>query len=152
MTDDHWDQYTKLVKKLKHRSIPKISSDLDIKVSNYSKDIAADIFNLKIPSSPPPLQKKRQLESPVDVIIDLHGMTQEQAYMELSGFLKRACKDNKRHALIVTGKGPLDNPGVIKLAVPRWLEHTKLKGYITSYSTAKNSLGGAISVILKRKN
>jgi hypothetical protein len=151
MVDENWDQYIKSVKKLKHKKLAKAIPTLSTKAIYYSKDVKEDFFNLNIPPFKPPLQQKRKQNDPVDAVIDLHGMTQEQAFLELNIFLKQAYINNKRHALVITGKGPLDNPGVIKLAVPRWFEHTELKKYINSYSTAKNCLGGAISVVLKRK-
>lgn len=85
--------------------------------------------------------------------IDLHGLTQDQAFETLKTFLHNAFTNNKQELLIITGKGKPDKPGVIKLAVPRWLQYTELNQYILSYNIAKDKLGGegAISVTLKRK-
>jgi DNA-nicking Smr family endonuclease len=85
--------------------------------------------------------------------LDLHGYTQEQAFTELKRFLESAYHNGVREVLIITGKGRLDHPSVIKLAVPRWLEYTELKGFINSYSSAKAKQGGegAISIMIKRK-
>jgi hypothetical protein len=112
------------------------------------------LFNLKIPIFHTLTPKKRVSIPDVDARIDLHGMTKLQAFEKLESFLKQACFNGKKHALIITGKGKLDNPGAIKLEVPRWLEHTELKKYLISYSIAKPNLGGegAISVILKARS
>lgn len=87
----------------------------------------------------------------IDRKIDLHGYTQDQAFEFLSLFLKNAYIMQKRHVLIVTGKGSLDNPGVIKTMLPRWLEYTELKKYISGYSQAPIDLGGSGAMLVKIK-
>ena len=87
----------------------------------------------------------------VDRKIDLHGYTQDQAFESLSIFIKNAYIMQKRQVLIVTGKGSLDNPGVIKTMLPRWLEYTELKKYISEYSSAPIELGGSGAMIVKLK-
>lgn len=85
--------------------------------------------------------------------IDLHGLTEEQAFVELKNFLEYCRNSNKKEAVIVTGKGRNNKAGVIKNAVPRWLEYTELKNYIHGYSNIIDSFGqsGAIRVQIKRK-
>ncbi len=101
----------------------------------------------------PNYQQKRKRTYAIEAKIDLHGLTQDQAFEVLTRFIESCYRANKQSVLIVTGKGNVDQPGVIKLVVPRWLEYTKLKQYVLSYSTAKYEFGGegAIAVVLKRK-
>jgi DNA-nicking Smr family endonuclease len=152
MTNDPWLEYIKFVKKIKHNTLAKAAAK-PIKLDQFSTEIKAELFNLQIPASPPPLQKKRLAIAPIDAKIDLHGLTQAEAYIKLKNFLEQSYAQNKKHALIVTGKGPIDTPGVIKLAVPRWLQYTEVSKYVLSYTTAKPNFGGegAISVILRSK-
>ncbi len=101
----------------------------------------------------PNYQQKRRKAYAIEAKVDLHGLTQEQAFEVLTRFIESCYQANKQYVLIVTGKGNIDQPGVIKLVVPRWLEYTELKQYVLSYSAAKYELGGegAVAVVLKRK-
>ncbi len=83
--------------------------------------------------------------------IDLHGLTQEQAYSSLLHFLSSARENKKKHVLVVTGKGALDKPSVIKTIVPRWFEYTELKQYVASYSVAPINFGGSGALVAKLK-
>jgi DNA-nicking Smr family endonuclease len=83
--------------------------------------------------------------------IDLHGYTQDQAFEFLSLFLKNAYITQKRQVLIVTGKGSYNNPGVLKTMLPRWLEYTELKRYISDYSQAPIEFGGGGAMLVKLK-
>ena len=151
---DAWNQYTQSVKKLKNKSVIqkrtvyKTSSPINIDQPNQVL-----LAKFKIPPPPPPLQKKRNLVAPPEDSIDLHGLTQAQAFTQLSQFLEKSYHSNKKHVLVITGKGPLDQPGIIKLAVPRWLQYTELKQHVATYSTAEYRLGGegAISVFIRKK-
>lgn len=88
----------------------------------------------------------------IDARIDLHGYTQDQAYNSLLSFLSSACKVKKKHVLVVTGKGNIDKPSIIKTAVPRWFEYTELKQYVASYAEAPINLGGSGAMIVKLKS
>ena len=83
----------------------------------------------------------------IDGKIDLHGMTQDQAYDALQRFFQAAIANKKRTILIITGKGALNNPCILKVSVPRWLQYTELKRYILSYSTAPAALGGEGAIL-----
>ncbi len=87
----------------------------------------------------------------IDGKIDLHGHTQDQAYASLLRFLISACKAGKKQILIVTGKGAIEKPSVIKTIVPRWLEYTELKAYVSNYCIAPISLGGSGALIVRLK-
>ena len=149
---DPWLQYIKFVKKIEHRILPKII----IKPKNIepiNNSIRKELLNsLKIPILPPTISKKRNPPVTVGATLDLHGLTQAQAFLELNKCLEQAYYYNKKHILIITGKGPLDKPGIIKLIVPRWLQYTELNKYIQSYSTAKNHLGGEGAILVAIKN
>ncbi len=88
----------------------------------------------------------------IDATIDLHGMTQEAAHIALNRFVETGAVTGKRCLLVVTGKGTRGE-GVLRRAVPRWLNDERLRGLILSYSHAQPQHGGsgALYVLLKRR-
>lgn len=88
----------------------------------------------------------------IDGTIDLHGMTQEAAHIALNRFVETGAATGKRCLLVVTGKGTRGE-GVLRRAVPRWLNDERLRGLILSYSHAQPQHGGsgALYVLLKRR-
>lgn len=87
--------------------------------------------------------------------MDLHGMTQEQAHRALNAFVDGAFGSGKRCVLVITGKGlkPDGSIGVLRAAVPRWLNQSpnREKVLAFSYATPKDGGEGALYVMLKRK-
>lgn len=106
----------------------------------------------------------------VDQTLDLHGMTQDQAYGRLKRRLEMAVKHGNRCVLVITGKGgkrwtqseasaayrtreDFDQlGGVLRSKVPMWLEGPELSRYVRSYGAAAPSDGGdgALYVMLRR--
>ena len=91
---------------------------------------------------------------PPQATIDLHGMTQAAAHRVLAPFLARAQADGKRSVLVITGKGyGTDGTiGVLKAAVPRWLNEPGLAARILGFCHAPAALGGegALLILLRR--
>lgn len=90
----------------------------------------------------------------IDEKLDLHGMTQSEAHAALDRFLDRAIVHGSRCVLIVTGKGRGGSePGVLRKAVPRWLNQIRHRGQILSFSPAQPKHGGegALYVLLRRQ-
>lgn len=88
----------------------------------------------------------------IDGTIDLHGMTQEAAHIALHRFVEGGAAGGKRCLLVITGKGTRGE-GVLRGAVPRWLNDERLRRHILSYSHAQPHHGGtgALYVLLKRR-
>ena len=142
MNDDDlkfWLEYIKEIAKIDKN----IRSSFSPRFRNKQEEVVEELH----------YQRKRKKACAVDARIDLHGFTQDQAFEALTSFLEYCYHSYKQNILIITGKGNTDQPGVIKLVVPRWLEYTELKRYVLSYSTAKYEFGGegAVAVVLKRK-
>ena len=96
------------------------------------------------------LKQLRQGRNPVEAVLDLHGLTVEQARKELLHFLTVCEADGARHVIIVHGKGfrSKDKP-VIKPMVNRWLRATdKVLAFHTAQ--AKDGGSGAVYVLLKK--
>lgn len=84
--------------------------------------------------------------------IDLHGMTQDQAHSALTRFIETSSFEGLRCVLVITGKG-MRGEGVLRRMVPRWLNDTRLRQRILSFSHAQIPDGGdgALYVLLKRQ-
>jgi DNA-nicking Smr family endonuclease len=91
-------------------------------------------------------------EMAIDAKIDLHGLTQAEAHDRLQAFLAKAASGGKRCVLIVTGKGA-GGWGVLRDAVPRWLNEPALRRHLLAFAQAQSRHGGAgaLYALLKRK-
>jgi DNA-nicking Smr family endonuclease len=81
---------------------------------------------------------------PIEARLDLHGRTQAEAHRELADFVRAAHEAGRRCVLVITGRGlGPDGPGVLKSAVPRWLEEAGLRRRILAVAAAQPRHGGA---------
>jgi DNA-nicking Smr family endonuclease len=90
----------------------------------------------------------------VEDTLDLHGYRQEEAHRVLRNFLMRAQSRGVKLVLVVTGKGrTAAEPGVLRRAVPLWLEATDLRSVVVGFgeATATHGGSGALYVRLRRK-
>jgi DNA-nicking Smr family endonuclease len=96
-------------------------------------------------------ERFRRGQMPIEARLDLHGMTQDQAHRALDGFLTHHRKLGARCVLVITGKGGPDG-GILRQAVPRWLNEGANRRHILAFSEAqaKHGGGGALYVLLKR--
>lgn len=78
----------------------------------------------------------------IDGRVDLHGMTQLQAHGRLFTTIENAWSDNKRIILVITGKG-LAGEGILRQAVPRWLNEPEFRMMVSGVSEASPTHGGS---------
>jgi len=128
------------------------------------------------PNLPPPLtgidrrtsQRLGRGQIEFDAKLDLHGHSREDAFMALRRFLTDARRSGLRCVLVVTGKGDspfarhtlhstrfYDTPerqGVLRSALPQWLEEPELRALVSGFQPAhpKHGGGGAFYVLLRR--
>jgi len=104
-------------------------------------------------------QRLKRGKLTVEGRLDLHGMTQKQAYSALLGFITASRAMNRRLVLVVTGKGwnpdaarPEEAVGVLRRSVPRWLESSPFTQHVASVTDAhaKDGGSGALYVLLRR--
>lgn len=90
---------------------------------------------------------------PIDATLDLHGLTQSAAHAAVQGFVVGAAERGLRTLLIVTGKGRRDGSGVLKSALPRWLNEPSLRDRVLALAEARPEHGGAgaLYVLLRRR-
>ena len=97
----------------------------------------------------------RRGQMAIDGRLDLHGYTQEPAYAALRGFITGAAGAGRRCLLVVTGKGyrAEDGVGVLRAAVPRWLNQPPLRDLVLAIAPAQPRDGGdgAFYVLLRRR-
>jgi DNA-nicking Smr family endonuclease len=96
---------------------------------------------------------KRGLQ-PIESRLDLHGMTQAEAHRALAGFIHKSRDAGRRCVLVITGRGfGPTGPGILKQAVPRWLEEAGLRRHILAIATAQPRDGGAgaLYLLLRRQ-
>ncbi len=129
------------------------------------------------PSEPPPLRpvdpdlahgsapgldrrtqtRMRRGQVDIEARIDLHGQTQDEAYRALTAFLHAAHDADRRAVLVITGKGQRTDKGsgqgVLREAVPRWLNEPEIRRMLRAFSHAapKDGGEGALYVLLKRQ-
>lgn len=88
--------------------------------------------------------------------IDLHGMVQDEARPALERFIESAWYEGKREVLVITGKGTRADGsiGVLRQAVPRWLNEIPNRSRITAFThaAAKDGGEGALYVRIKRRS
>lgn len=87
----------------------------------------------------------------IEARLDLHGMTQSEAYRALAGFIVKSRIAGRRCVLVITGRGRLGS-GILKQAVPRWLAEPELRQHVLAMSPAQPQHGGpgALYLLLKR--
>ena len=87
--------------------------------------------------------------------VDLHGLYRDEAYSLLLNFLQSARHRGLRHVLVITGKGlSQGSEGVLRQAVPHWLETAPFRQIISSFEDAPRNHGGkgALYVRLRRQS
>jgi DNA-nicking Smr family endonuclease len=90
----------------------------------------------------------------IEARLDLHGMTQSEAHRVLAEFVHASSAAGCRCVLVITGRGlGPDGPGVLKSAVPRWLEQPGLRRQILAIAPAQPRHGGAgaLYLLLRRR-
>jgi DNA-nicking Smr family endonuclease len=96
------------------------------------------------------LKKLRSGKLAVDMTLDLHGLTVEQARMQLIDFLEECRQSGYRHVIIVHGKGfRSQHRPVIKPMVNRWLKQAE---EVLAFCSAQPKDGGtgAVYVLLRK--
>ncbi|MBS7696951.1 MULTISPECIES: Smr/MutS family protein [unclassified Chelatococcus] len=121
----------------------------------------------RAPKVPPlaPLERRQRLAlrrgtEAIEAVLDLHGMRQIEAHAALTGFVRRAQREQKRVVVVVTGKGGGEGSsklmfgerGVLRRLVPQWLASPELRSVVLGYGEAGRHHGGsgALYVRLRR--
>ncbi len=100
-------------------------------------------------------EKLRKGKLRPEATLDLHGMTQNDAFEELTNFLSACHSRGKRCVLVITGKGFKKDGsiGILRENVPKWLNSPHIRPVILAFDHAQPKDGGegALYVLLKKK-
>ena len=99
-------------------------------------------------------ERLRRGQLAIDARLDLHGHTQEEAHRALIAFVEMAWQRRARCVLVITGKGrSAEGAGVLRAAVPRWLNAEAVRARILAFAPAqaKDGGAGALYVLLRRQ-
>ena len=103
-------------------------------------------------------ERLKRGQYPIEARLDLHGMTQDEAHGALGAFLAHSEARGLRCVLVITGKGvrrfgEAGALGILKAAVPRWLNETPNRARILAFTAAQpqHGGGGAFYVLLRRR-
>jgi len=99
---------------------------------------------------------------PIEQRIDLHGLTQRDAYAALRGFIAGARQRGLKVVLVITGKGrrgdgghlghDVFSPGergVLRRLVPQWLSLPDMRDYVVGFEEAHISHGGGGAIYVR---
>ena len=101
-------------------------------------------------------QRVTRGQSPLDGILDLHGMRQDEAHRALLSFIQRKHHDGAALVIVITGKGTTSygdsERGVLKRLVPHWLADPGLRRCVIGFEDAAHHHGGtgALYVRIRR--
>lgn len=89
----------------------------------------------------------------IDSRLDLHGMTQAEAFDALAHFMQRNAMSKNRNLLIITGKGS-GGKGVLRRNLQAWLKQLPESGRLLALRSAAPRHGGegAFYVVLRNKS
>jgi DNA-nicking Smr family endonuclease len=83
----------------------------------------------------------------IEARLDLHGMTQEEAHRAVAGFVGGSRAAGLRCVLLITGRGAVGG-GILRQAVPRWLDEPGLRRHLLAIAPAQPRDGGAGALYL----
>jgi DNA-nicking Smr family endonuclease len=95
------------------------------------------------------LRNLRQGHYNMEAILDLHGMTSEEAKESISRFLTRCKSERIRYVLMIHGKGRSHYKPILKNKLNHWLRQTDDVLAFCS-AVAKDGSTGALYVLLRR--
>jgi len=98
--------------------------------------------SVKPPLDPPMVKKISKGKERIEARLDLHGMTQDEAYSRLVDFLAMCFERRLRTVMVITGKG-FASGGILRHSVPLWLAQATFKPMISGWHEAARHHGGS---------
>jgi DNA-nicking Smr family endonuclease len=161
-----WAHVVQNVKPMPGRRVPHFEVPQSMKAAPLSKQILQSAEPASLPAKPglkPLAMMERRMrqrvsrgQAPIDGIIDLHGMRQEEAHRALLSFIQRKHHEGAAVVMVITGKGSVSadgsERGVLKRMVPHWLADPGLRRCVIGYEDAAHHHGGtgALYVRIRR--
>ena len=174
--NDAWQQEIASVKPLKHKTPtgPKIKTDEQTEKAPAAHHAQAAEAKTKMPNMPSSnapakrilpitignsagvdnatLRKLKRGQTPIHRTLDLHGMRQADALEALEYFITEHAGGVRKLLLVITGKGGIDTPGILKTNMPQWLNLPTIRPYIlyADYAGKQHGGSGAFYVLLRK--
>ena len=161
-----WEMVAKTARPLKGKTKPLFLSDDPEKEAKVHPSAPENTKLTAIgpaaPKAPPP-HRLHPIDRPthkkiargrvdIEARIDLHGLTQSEAYGLLLGFLQRAHLRKLRYVLVITGKGSsFGSDGVLKQAVPLWFATPSFRPLVNGYEDAARNHGGSGAIYVRMR-
>ncbi len=156
---DLWKAMTKDVRPLPGKNYVEPAQEGKPKATSFIKETILPSENVDLPSRVKGKdidgrtnERLRRGKIDIEGTIDLHGYTQDEAFESLERFIQSAHSRGKRCVLVITGKGSLSNPGVLRQKVPGWLSAGALGNIVLKTHSAQPKHGGsgALYVYLRK--
>ena len=128
-----------------------IKNNFDVINYNYQLELNKTLgINRKLD------KKLKNGDFTIDLKLDFHGLTLEQAFNSLLYNIESAYNNNLRFLLVVTGKGKGTQEGrdSIKSRFTHWMKHPNISSRVIKYTEAQKKDGGngAFYILLKNPN
>ena len=96
-------------------------------------------------------KKLRSGKFDIEATLDLHGMSQQSAYLSLQRFIQTSVLSQFRTILVITGKGS-EGRGVLRNQFPQWLKTGACVQHVLAFgqAQAKDGGSGAFYIRLRR--
>ena len=117
--------------------------------NHYKELLLGDFSNIDRNS----VKKIDQGSYKIDLIVDLHGYTTEQAFDLVRNCIAKSWSENYRLLLFITGRGKRNTESAtINSLFLKWMSSSQIRPYILRVSIADRKHGGdgAFYVLLKR--
>lgn len=152
-----WRRVAKTVRLAPDKAMPDMADLIDTAVISKASASPRRIPQIRAPFAKPdayvppstkPLdqaldRKTRRGKIDVDMKLDLHDLTQDEALNALVAGLRRARTQHARCVLVVTGKGSVTSGGVLRRRLPEWLARADIRPMIARYAPAHIRHGGS---------
>ena len=98
---------------------------------------------------PKRLRVVRGAQESQKTILDLHGLTVQEAFESTNSFIKKARRAGLKEITIITGRGTTGK-ALIKNEFEGWLDNPTLSPHIRQHTWQNR--GGAVKIALKKKS
>ena len=151
-----WAKYAGRIEPLRGRpeATPRHEAAIETKVERRAAPRRQTVGALSIGDQPGGLdraswQRLRGGAMRPERSLDLHGLTAEQAFHTLTGFLRGAHAEGVRCVEVVTGQGRAGG-GVIRRELPHWLNRRDIRPLVLAATHPHAANSGAVRLLLRR--
>ena len=155
-TEELWENFLKSVKPIKLSSKKVTGQKKQIKLVNSEESS----INFELPRYDERIHKNYQINQNIEysnwskksyLTLDLHGCTKKTASEMLEKFIRRAIISRSFHVLVITGKGTVEKPSVLKEFLKLWIKQNPHLIISWRYAQPHKGGDGATLLVLRKK-